>query len=383
MALARKAWRRVNANDIRGSWERESRSLMDTLPALQVRAASIAADGIPLMLAEQGDYAEPDGMLNPNAFGEGYAASGIDLETYYQAPVMRTLHAIRQGVSATRALTIGMREIGTITILLVDDTHRSAAGVGITQRAKVGWMRVESPGCCSRCLILTGRVYRFNRGFLRHPHCHGMHVPVRDAAKARDSGLITDPMDAFREMGEAEQDRVFGRAGAQAIRDGADIYQVVNSRRGMAGIGPGGRRRTIMTTSEGTTKYGWSRLINKTNGRQAKRRLTPEGIYSFNLGRKKTIELLKREGYILPDDWRSKVPEIRRGEWLHDNTWRQGRYETMTAAEKRLQNARLRYEAALEGRNPYGEGDVTPEILAKTENSYRRWLTSGGQIYTQ
>jgi len=189
-------------------------------------------------------------------------------------------------------------------------------------------------------------------------------------------------MDRFNGMSEAEQDRVFGHADAQAIRDGADIYQVVNAHRGMRPIGRGNIR---MTTSEGTSRYGWSRMIRKYEyGQKQRRRLTPEGIYSFNLPREQTIELLKREGYILPDKWREQVPELRRSQWLHDNGYRQGRHEDLTEAQKRLLNARLRYEAALDGHNPYRPGSpVTPDVLAKAENSYRRWLSSNGEKYIQ
>ena len=60
------------------------------------------------------------------------------------------------------------------------------------------------------------------------------------------------------------------------------------------------------------------------------------------------------------------------------------RHEEQTAAQKRLQNARLRYEAALAGRNPYQpDSPVTPDVLARAENSYRRWLASNGEVYTK
>lgn len=69
---------------------------------------------------------------------------------------------------------------------------------------------------------------------------------------------------------------------------------------------------------------------------------------------------------------------------VHNNDYCQGRHEELTAAQKRLLNARLRYEAALDGRNPYQSGKpVTPDVLAKAENSYRRWLASNGEIYTE
>ena len=56
----------------------------------------------------------------------------------------------------------------------------------------------------------------------------------------------------------------------------------------------------------------------------------------------------------------------------------------MIAAEKRVQTAKLRYEAVLEGRNPNdGRMPLTPEIAAQCEREYRRWVTSGGQIFQQ
>ena len=78
------------------------------------------------------------------------------------------------------------------------------------------------------------------------------------------------------------------------------------------------------------------------------------------------------------------MPELRRSQWLHNNDYRQGRHEDLTEAQKRLLNARLRYEAALDGHNPYQPGSpVTPDVLAKAENSYRRWLSSNGEKYIQ
>ena len=79
-----------------------------------------------------------------------------------------------------------------------------------------------------------------------------------------------------------------------------------------------------------------------------KRRLSIDGIYSLTGGdREKTIAALKANGYYVDNDWRGKVPEIRKSMWLHDNTYRQGRVELLTAAEKRVQTAKLRYEACL------------------------------------
>lgn len=382
MKAADKTWKGVDPRRVRDSWNQTNVDFITLFAALQTRAASDAIDSSTLMLAEQDDYVRPDGIANPMAFGTGFAPSGIDLESYFSIPVTRTLQAIKSGVGESDAMQIGRATLRQMSTQALEDTSVSAMGVSITQRAGVGYVRVESPDCCPRCAILAGKYFRHSQNFLRHPKCHGTTIPCKGRDKAEKQGWITDPMDRFNRMSEAEQDRVFGHADAQAIRDGADIYQVVNAHRGMR---PVGRGNISMTTSEGTSRYGWSRMIRKYEyGQKQRRRLTPEGIYSFNLPREQTIELLKREGYILPDKWRERVPELRRSQWLHNNDYRQGRHEELTAAQKRLLNARLRYEAALDGRNPYQSGKpVTPDVLAKAENSYRRWLASNGEIYTE
>ena len=382
MRAADKTWKGVDPLRVRESWNRTNVDFITLFAALQTRAASDAMDASTLMLAEQDDYVRPDGIANPKAFGTGFAPSGIDLESYFSIPVTRTLQAIKSGVGESDAMQIGRATLRQMSTQALEDTSVSAMGVSITQRAGVGYVRVESPDCCPRCAILAGKYFRHSQNFLRHPKCHGTTIPCKGRDKAEKQGWITDPMDRFNRMSEAEQDRVFGHADAQAIRDGADIYQVVNAHRGMR---PVGRGNISMTTSEGTSRYGWSRMIRKYEyGQKQRRRLTPEGIYSFNLPREQTIELLKREGYILPDKWRERVPELRRSQWLHNNDYRQGRHEELTAAQKRLLNARLRYEAALDGRNSYQSGKpVTPDVLAKAENSYRCWLASNGEIYTE
>lgn len=386
LRAARKAWRKVDESDIEASWTMASRDFVTLMGALQAKTAELAVDYTVTALAEQGDYVEPHGFVNTGRFGDGYAPSGIRLDDYFHAPVLDALHAIKQGASPMTALQIGMRHLGTLTVLLVDDTERSAAGVSIAQRDDVGYVRVEAADCCDRCLILAGRWYRYNEGFLRHPHCHGRHLPVKGRDKAMREGWMTDPMKGFESLGREEQDRRFGKANAQAIRDGADIFQVVNSRRGIQQLGQrkGRRKGTVyMTTTEGTSRYGWSSMIAEQQGRKQKRRLTPEGIYSLARNRDETIRLLEREGYIIASDWREKVPEIRRSMWLHDNTYRQGRTVTQTAAQTRLEQARLRYEAALDGRNPFDSRQpVTPDLLASLEKSFRRWLATGGEIYT-
>lgn len=379
---ADKTWKGVDPRRVRDSWNRTNVDFITLFAALQTRAASDAMDSSTLMLAEPGRLRASRRHCEPDGLWHRIRAERHRPRIIFQYPRHAHPAAIKSGVGESDAMQIGRATLRQMSTQALEDTSVSAMGVSITQRAGVGYVRVESPDCCPRCAILAGKYFRHSQNFLRHPKCHGTTIPCKGRDKAEKQGWITDPMDRFNRMSEAEQDRVFGHADAQAIRDGADIYQVVNAHRGMR---PVGRGNISMTTSEGTSRYGWSRMIRKYEyGQKQRRRLTPEGIYSFNLPREQTIELLKREGYILPDKWRERVPELRRSQWLHNNDYRQGRHEELTAAQKRLENARLRYEAALDGRNPYQSGKpVTPDVLAKAENSYRRWLASNGEIYTE
>lgn len=174
-----------------------------------------------------------------------------------------------------------------------------AASVEIAMEpAWTNYVRVLVLPSCDRCAVLAGRIYRDLEGFARHPKCDCQHWPVESWAEAEAAGLVTDPMVAF----ERGQVRGLSKADAQAITDGADIFAVVNAKRG------GGRRpqgmtnivtaevfgRTVKATLEGTTKRGeWRR---KNPGLPI--RLRPESIYEHAKDRADAIRLLKLYGYI-------------------------------------------------------------------------------------
>src|SRR5690606_25790677 len=99
----------------------------------------------------------------------------------------------------------------------------------------------------SRCVILAGRFYRKNTGFQRHPGCDCRHIPASESVAG---DLAVDPRAYFDSLTEAEQDKAFTKAGAEAIRAGADIGQVVNARRGMY------TAQGQLLTREGTTSRG-------------------------------------------------------------------------------------------------------------------------------
>lgn len=367
---AREAWKQVDSKNVRESWQEIAGMLAVSVASGQVRAADEGASYGAHTLAAQGLYEPPSGWVQPKAFG-GYSTNGAPLDVTLYSVAPYALRKISQGVSVSSALRSGEVFAGQIAQTMVTDAGRSAAGVDTYVRRGVGYVRMVNPGACDRCIILAGKYYANNEGFLRHPNCYCVHVQTSKKA-AEDEGLIADPYDYFSSMSEEEQDKQFTKSGAQAIRDGADMNQVVNARKGMsyAGMSRDGTRRGQRARDVTTT--GRSRRAH-TGG--IKNRLTPDAIYRQGLPRDETLELLRQQGYILPG---KRVPEgsIAPGR-------NAGTPGSMTAAQQRLNTARRQWDAVLEGRNPFGGGPLTPQISATVEKNYRRWVASGGEVFTR
>jgi hypothetical protein len=129
-------------------------------------------------------------------------------------------------------------------------------------------------------------------------NCHCQQVPAGSASSAAEH--LTNPHAAFERLDRAQQDRAFTVAGAQAIRDGGDIFQVVNARRGLTTIGSGRFGRSLSATTEGTTRRGLFNQAVRASGRPAPTvRLTPQAIYRIASTRSEAVTLLRRYGYLL------------------------------------------------------------------------------------
>lgn len=371
-------WSRVRLDDLSGSWAAQVPAMAAILSNVQVQAASAGASYGAATLAEQGLYEAPQSFVDPKAFG-GFASDGRSLAGLLYAPVPHVKTLIGAGMAPGQALAAGGSHLTMIARTQVADAGRAAAGVDTASRVGVGYIRMLNPPSCSRCSILAGRFYRWNSGFQRHPRCDCIHVASTEAAVkgGQSEGLVHDPYEYFHSLSAEAQDKTYGKSEAQAIRDGADIFQVVNSRRGMK---PGG-----LLTTEGTSKRG-------NFGRQGPR-LTPEGIYSQGLPREETLKLLERYGYILPGGQnplgsirgqvegfgalgrggtrvgaRNAVLEARATGVRNPST-----RATMTAAELRVFDAQSRWDSLLKGVNPFNpKRPLTPEISARIERDYRK-----------
>ena len=177
----------------------------------------------------------------------------------------------------------------------ISDTGRDAESLEIAARPGIGYVRMLNPPSCKRCVVLAGKFYRWNAGFKRHPNCDCRHIPAPESVA---DDLTVDPDAYFRSLSEAEQDAAFTKAGAQAIRDGADISQVVNAGKGMRVAQVYGQWLKI--TTQGVTKRGRAGRAIRTRGRDPATtpRLMPSSIYKIAASRDDALRLLKLNGYI-------------------------------------------------------------------------------------
>jgi hypothetical protein len=390
MLAGRRAWAGVNPGDLSGSWLSGIAVITGIVTAQQERAAVSGGTYVTAALAAQGEYVAPDGFIDPAAFA-GHAADGRPLNTLLYSPVTTVKQQLTGGASMASALAIGRGALDTIIRATVADAGRAASGVNIAARRDVGYVRMLNPPSCSRCSVLAGRFYRWNSGFDRHPLCDCVHVPAKGADAARSEGLVHDPYEYFHSLSEAEQDKTYTKAGAQAIRDGGDIFQVVNSRRGMSygGLSKDGTR-TGQSLKASSTKEGTTRRGNF--GRKG--RLAPEAIYQQAGSREEALRLLEHNGYILPGgqnptgSLRGQVEgfgQLGRGgtrvgareavlEARRTGT-RTGSRATMTAAELRVFDAQARWDQVRKGVNPFNpKRPLTPEIAARVEADFRKYI---------
>jgi hypothetical protein len=329
---ARLAWARVSAKDPIGSWRTASSGLVALVAAAQIAAARDADPYLTQVLAEQGETDDPAGTVQPATFA-GVASDGRPLDTLLNIPAQGVVEALAAGMAPAQALVSQGLRLGMLAETTVQDAGRQATEVGIAARPRVGGhVRMLTPPSCSRCVILAGRWYRWSTGFKRHPLCDCRMIPASEDA-AHD--LTTDSRAYFKSLSAAEQDKTFTKAGAESIRLGADINQVVNARRGALGLTPANARLTrdeqkalrnglergrlkttslygqdVYVTTEGTTRRGiagsrlgaWEDGVKKPGQRYSSSRtarLMPESILQIAENRDDAIRLLKRYGFIL------------------------------------------------------------------------------------
>jgi hypothetical protein len=270
----RRLWKLIDPTGIVASWGRLLPDALAVLGTSQATAAAGAGSYVDDALEAQGLAASAAGRVQPGAFA-GIASDGRPLASLMLEPGIAALRQIKQGATPAHAMASGRFLLDLISRTQVADAGRVAVGTAIAARPEVrGYVRMIVGKTCSRCLILAGRRYRWNEGFRRHPRCDCRHVPV---AEDVPGDVSTNPQAYFDSLDQAGQDELLGKAGAQAVREGADLAQVVNARRGMQ-------------TADGR--------LYTTEAAGRRPRLMPEQIFRDARDRDDAIRLLRLHGYI-------------------------------------------------------------------------------------
>lgn len=298
-----RAWNRTRGGDLDAGWDAVAPEVESIITRAQITAAKQAPAYVAEASALLGAAAVAPRLV-PDAFG-GATREGRQVGPEMYAGVTTTKTLIGRGVGVGQAFRAGAMYMAVMAKTLVRDAGRSAdmtAGVARGARYSV---RVVQPGACSRCAILAGvKGYRAN--FLRHPGCRCTSMPLFD--DEAPEGFYRSPSEYFESLSEAEQARVFTKAGAEAIRLGADPAKVVNARRGMFTAQVRGSQGLIpvRATSEGGTARGsWGRQqvldvrgANDRYRRTSRLRLMPEQIIHQATSPTNARELLQRYGYL-------------------------------------------------------------------------------------
>lgn len=282
MLTTRRAWSRLDLADLDGSFREDvGPRLLTTLEAAQYAAAIEGADYIGRAVREQGIPDAPEAVLRPRSL-VGVASDGRPLTGLLRSPLTRVKALV--GAGSSDPIGSATAVLDMIVQTQVADAMRAAESVSMTTRPDVrGYVRVVNLPACGRCLVLAGRFYKTasSAGFIRHPRCDCTSQPTNDR------GAVTDTLEGFRSMTPAEQNKAFTKAGAQAIRDGADPSRVVNARRGMSKSQSGRQAR------DASGVYSTTSLA-----RSGRVRLMPESIYELASDQADAVRLLRRFGYV-------------------------------------------------------------------------------------
>jgi hypothetical protein len=355
----RRAWVQIDPAHLSTSWREQLPRLTSSVSEVQEDATSAAVGYSAQTLAGRAEYEFPRAFADPSAF-VGVLEDGGDLSAAMYMPVITTKQALAGGMTTRQALAVGRDRLDRIVAGAVRDSARGAASVDITARDGIGYTRMLNPPSCDRCAILAGRFYRWNTGFDRHPNCDCIHVAAKNTKALQDEGLLADPYDYFHSLSLEEQARIFGKSEARAIRDGADVYQVVNARRGMTKVGARGRQ--ARWTYEGTSRHG-----NFGRRGLGRARRTVDEIYRTAGTRTRALRMLEEDGYIIPGGQEPggsiagpfRLPK--NASRATQEAWLTGLRDptsmaTMTEAEKRRYRADRDWQMARAGLNPYQAG---------------------------
>lgn len=265
-------WQGMNPISLDAGWEESGPALGDVVAEAQTTAARQSAVYLNAIGGKQ-----ENATLVAGAFA-GLTVEGREVVPELYSAVTTTKRLVGSGIGFPAAFRAGAAFLSVLVGTVVSDAGRSADSALAAARGFSYNVRVIQPGACSRCAILAG-VTGYRRPFLRHPRCRCTSMPLRD--KEAPEGFFRNTSDYFDSLPAAEQDRVFTKPGAEAIRLGADPAAVVNARL------PNRRGR-----------FSTQPVVADPLRRTRRVRVTPEQILTRSDSPEQAKELLRLYGYI-------------------------------------------------------------------------------------
>lgn len=270
------------------AWRDAVQSIGDRLLSQQVFIASIADAYLNDVLDAQGSILTSEAQVNPVAFADIADGGGSWLQSLVFAP------------NSVRSPGIDWRtQFDFIAQSIVkgglNDTSRSSVQTGMQGRPSCEYyVRLLVGKSCARCAILAGRKYRSSVAFRRHKRCDCKHIPGPEDI----DDWSVDVNDYFSSLSAKDQDEVFGKGAAEAIRLGADPAQVVNAESGVYVARAYGD--DLLATTTGTTSRG---LAGQRLDGTGLPRLLPDEIFLraelLGWDREEILSQLKRFAYVL------------------------------------------------------------------------------------
>lgn len=364
------AWQGMDFQNLDASWERIAPTISQQVSHAQLTMAH-ASDTYTKQAAKSYDFTPDRSAIVPEAF-TGIDDAGREVGGILRGAVTTTKEAVGAGFGSAQSLQAGANYLAAIMKTLIGDLSRSADLVSSAGKGYTHYIRVVGGSGCSRCAILAG-ISSAEEAFKRHVSCQCCTAPVYTAGKElkAPAGMYSNPQEYFESLSAAEQDRAFTKAGAEAIRSGADVSKVVSARRGAKGIGyysheglatkgsprghfvkttigvrPNGTPVRVYTTTEGATVRGQfgktqrnlsdaQRLAGSRYATTTRVRLMPETIMEIAGN-----DLQLRQAFLRDAGYLEYMPPHgydAAGKWIHE-------IEQMRLSDRRLVNAAtLRY----------------------------------------
>lgn len=266
----------------------------------QVDSAALAPLYIAAALAAAGSVSAPLAVLVAGAFA-GLATTGMTLRMLTDFAYAHYRRALALDVPPSEARALGLsRLLRYVSTETADAARLASTAAAVVEPEIAGYERLVHLPACGRCIQLAGRLYRYSTGFLRHPGCDCAMKPVtREQRRTRN--IDNHPTALFARMTVAQQNKAFGMNDAAAIRAGADISRVVNSRRAGAVYTAGGHEYT----HEATTVRGVGRQLGDLSTRPGGRyrssgvaRPTAAQLVNSTTTEDELIDQLRRFGYL-------------------------------------------------------------------------------------